>query len=176
MFFFVVQVVVTVLGLVAHTRLDRSAARRTTGRVLELAVLWLVVTNGAFLLLGGFGHTSAQAPEIAAGIGPDYIPSMFQWEVGWSDLALGLASVLVVRRGLRGGWLAAVVLIAFVNGWGDGIGHLTQWLVHDNTAPNNLLAMPTDFGVPLLAAVLLLLLARRRADAPLRPDTDRVAA
>lgn len=176
MSFFLLQIAITVVGLLVHTTVERSRGRLGPGRGVELALLWLVVTNGAFLLLGGFGHTSQRAPEIAAGIGPDYVPSMFQWEVGWSDLALGLASVLVVRRGLRGGWLAAVVLIAFVNGWGDGIGHLTQWLVHDNTAPNNLLSMPTDFGVPVLAAVLLLVQRRRRAGAPVRPDADRVAA
>ena len=40
--------------------------------------------------------------------------------------------------------------------WGDAIGHIMQYTVHDNTAPDNVWAIPSDIIGPLLAVVLLI--------------------
>lgn len=153
MSFFVFMWAVLLVGLVLHVVLDRSPARRTGARVLELAALWFVVVGlGVNGVLAGLVHLGPGAPAAAESIG--WSPSPFQWENGGSDLAVGLAGVAVAWRRFRGGWMSAVIAVAFVQLWLDGIQHVTQWLVHGNTAPDNVGAIPTCFLVPLLAAVL----------------------
>uniref|UniRef100_UPI002FE30F0A DUF6790 family protein n=1 Tax=Rhabdothermincola sp. TaxID=2820405 RepID=UPI002FE30F0A len=44
------------------------------------------------------------------------------------------------------------------------IGHVMEWVGHDNTEPSNVWVLPTDVGVPLVAVILLA--AYRRASAP----------
>jgi hypothetical protein len=105
MSFFAVQWTVLLVGFTAHAVLDRSSARRTAGRVYELAALWLLVGMGAFNLWAGFGHTGPTSVQVAAAIG--YAPSMFQWEIGWADIALGVLGILCLHRANRGGWTIA---------------------------------------------------------------------
>jgi hypothetical protein len=84
---------------------------------------------------------------------------MFQWEIGWADIALGVLGVLCVRRSHRGGWTDATLVALAVAFFGDGIGHVMQLIEHDNLAPDNVWAIPTCFLVPL--SVLFVHLARR---------------
>ncbi len=46
-----------------------------------------------------------------------------------------------------------------------------QWIAHDNTAPNNVGAIPSDLLQPL-AAVLLLVAYRRTHTGHQRPEAD----
>jgi hypothetical protein len=156
--YFAFQWIVVLGGLAVHVALDRSAARRTAGRVYELAALWLIVGMGAFNLWGGFGHVGPTSAGVAAEIG--YAPSMFQWEIGWADIALGVVGVLCVRRVNRGRWTDATLVALTVSFFGDGIGHIMQLVAHDNLAPDNVWAIPTCFLVPTFSA-LFVLLARR---------------
>lgn len=167
MSFFAVQWTVIVVGFVAHVALDRSPIRRTAGRVYELAALWLLVGMGAFNLWGGFGHTGPTSDQVAAAIG--YAPSMFQWEIGWADIALGVIGVLCARRSNRGKWTSATLVALTVSFFGDGIGHIAQLLGHGNTAPDNVWAIPTCFLVPALSALFVHL--ARRHGAFTRPPT-----
>ena len=160
MYYFVFQWALLLIGLALHLALDRSPAKRTTPRVLELVALWFVVVGiGVNGVLAGLVHTGPGAGSAAAGIG--FLPTPFQWEVGVSDLAVGLAAIASSRPRFRGSWMSAVIVIAFVQLGGDGVGHLMQYVAHDNTAPNNLLSIPTCFLVPVIAG--LTTLAHRRA-------------
>lgn len=168
MSFFAIQWTVLLVGFLAHVLLDRSAVRRTGGRVYELAALWLLVGMGAFNLWGGFGHTGPTSDQVAAAIG--YAPSMFQWEIGWADIALGVLGVLCVRRSHRSDWTNATLVALTVSFYGDGIGHVMQLVGHGNLAPDNVWAIPTCFLVPALSA-LFVHLARRHGTYS-RPLTD----
>jgi uncharacterized membrane protein len=103
--YFTVQWVTLVVGFAGHVLLDRAPMRRTASRVLELAALWMLVGMGVFNLWGGFGHIGPTSDEVAASIG--YTQSMFQWELGWADMALGVLGVLCARRAHRGQWTNA---------------------------------------------------------------------
>ena len=173
MYFFAFMLAVLFVGLALHVALDRSPARRTAPRVLELVALWFVVWGiGVNGVLAGLVHTGPGAASAAAEIG--FLPTPFQWEVGVNDLAVGIAGVLCARRSLRGGWMSATVAVAFVSLWGDAIGHVMQLVAHDDTAVNNVWAMPIGFGVPLVAAIALVASRRsaRAAAAASTPDRE----
>lgn len=158
MSYFAVQWISLVIGFAAHVLLDRSPLRRTAGRTFELAALWLLVGMGAFNLWGGFGHIGPTSDQVAASIG--YTQSMFQWEIGWADIALGVLGVLCARKAHRGQWTNATLTALTVSFFGDGVGHVIEWLGHGNLAPDNVWAIPTCFLVPTLSA-LFVYLARR---------------
>ncbi len=139
-----------------HTFVDRKPNRRTTRRVVELWLLWFLVAGGAFSILGGIGHIGPNSTDVAADIG--YTPSMFQWEVGWGDIALGTVGVLCLWK--RGSFMTAAVIVLAIGYWGDAIGHVMQWVAHDNTAVNNVWALPSDILQPLVAVVLLIVYRR----------------
>jgi hypothetical protein len=171
--YFTVQWVTLVVGFAGHVLLDRSPMRRTASRVLELAALWMLVGMGVFNLWGGFGHIGPTSDEVAASIG--YTQSMFQWELGWADMALGVLGVLCARRAHRGQWTNATLVALTVSFYGDGIGHVMQWLGHGNLAPDNVGAIPTCFLVPALSALFVALARRRGAFSPPVPTPVRDA-
>ncbi|WP_084957906.1 DUF6790 family protein [Thermoactinospora rubra] len=160
-YFIVVPLLVLVVAPLVHVLVDRSPARRTRRRVVELWLLWVVAGGGAQSIFGGIGHIGPYAPEIAEGIGFAHTP--FQWEVGWADIAVGLLGVLSIWN--RGSFLTAAVIAAAVLFWGDAIGHFMQWFGHGNTAPGNVWAIPVDVLQPL-AAIGLLIAYRRGERSP----------
>jgi hypothetical protein len=164
---FLIQWTVVVVGFAVHATLDRSPLRHTRGRVFELAALWVLVGIGASILWGALGHIGPTSHATAASIG--YVPSMFQWEVGWADLAFGLLGVLCARRENRGGWTNATLVAWTIFLYGCGIGHIMQWVAHDNTTPNNVWSIPTCFLAPPLGA-LLVHLARRHGAYTAQPS------
>lgn len=172
--FFAVQWTALVVGFAAHVLLDRSPMRRTAGRVFELAALWMLVGMGVFNLWGGFGHVGPTSDEVAASIG--YTQSMFQWEIGWADIALGVLGVLCARHAHRGQWTNATLVALTVSFYGDGIGHIMQWLGHANLAPNNVWAIPTCFLVPALSALFVVLARRRGTFTPRAEAREAVTA
>jgi len=172
--FFAAQWIVLIGGFLIHLGLDRSAARRSRARVYELAALWLLVGGGAFNILGGLDHIGPFSEQSAVSIG--FAPSMFQWEVGWADIAVGVLGVGCARRTNRGGWTTATLVALTISFFGDGIGHVMQLLVHGNTAPNNLWAIPADFLVPALSILFVLLWRRHAEVGAVEPDASRVTA
>ncbi len=156
MVFFLVPWFVLIIGVVVNVLLDRHSQRRTTPRIVEIALLWTVVWFAVWGLIGVLGHIGPNSADIATSIG--YAPSMFQWEVGFGDLALcalGIASFWFRDR-----WLTAGVVALAISYGGDAIGHIMQYVSHNNTAPNNVWAIPSDILQPLLAIVLLVLYRR----------------
>lgn len=162
MVFFLASWVITVVGWIVHVFVDKVPDRRTGPRVLELLLLWLLVVTGVFSLIGGIGHVSGMSDELAVEIG--YQQSMFQWEVGWGDIALSILLIGCALPRLRGTWMTAAVVVLAVQYGGDGIGHVMEYVAHDNTAPSNVWAIPSDFLQPILA-ILLLVIYRRQTSA-----------
>jgi hypothetical protein len=152
--FFLVSWLSILLGWLIHVVLDKRPNRRTTPRVLELAFFWLLGGTGAWAIFGGFGHIGPTHDEIAEGIG--YAPSKFQWEVGWSDIALGVLMLVAVWK--RGQFIPAALIVVTIQYGGDAWGHIDEWLRNDNTEPNNVWAIPSDILGPLLLLTLYFVL------------------
>jgi len=156
--FFIIPYVVVLIGWLIHVFVDRVPNRRTGHRVIELLLLWLLVFFGAWAIFGGITHISGMSGELAEQIG--YTQSMFQWEVGWADIAFGVLGVGCAFPRLRDNWMTAAVVVLLVGYGGDAIGHIMEYVAHDNTAPDNIWAIPSDLIQPILAAVLLVIYRR----------------
>lgn len=162
--YFAIQWVVVAVGFAVHLLLDRRRHGHRAGRAVELLLLWVLVFGGAWAVYGGLGHISGMSDQLAESIG--YAPSMFQWEVGWGDIALGVLGIGCAWKRLRGQWMTAAVVVLAVQYGGDAIGHVMQWTANDNTAPDNVWAIPSDVLQPLLAAGLLWAHRRHTNPAP----------
>lgn len=156
--FFAVFWVVLVLGFLVHWLVDRRRPDRDPHRTVELMLLWVVVLGGVWTILGGLSLIDGQSRQGAISTG--YAPSMYQWEVGWADIAIGVLGVMCARKALRGQWTTAAVAVLAISFGGDAIGHVMQWGIHGNTAPVNVWAIPQDI-VQAGLAVLLLVIYRR---------------
>jgi hypothetical protein len=161
-YFFSVWLVL-IIGWLLHVFLDHHADRRTTRRVVELALLWVLVGGGVGAILGGLSHIGPNSGRVADQIG--YAHSRFQWEVGWADIALGVLGIGCAWRRLRGTWLTAAVVALAISYGGDEIGHLVEW-AHGNDHPDNVWSIPNDILQPLLAIVLLVAYRRLNRGAP----------
>lgn len=146
---------------IIHIFLDHNPARRTRGRVLELIFFWWISLSGAQSMAAGFGHILPGHQEIADQIG--FAHSPFQWEVGFADIAIG--ALLLLAAWKRGDYIVPALLAFAILYIGDAIGHIIQWVEHDNTEPYNIYVIPTDFGQPIIAIVLYLLIRRERPEA-----------
>lgn len=165
MIFFVIPWIVLVIGVLVTVLVDRSPMRRTGERVVEIALLWVVVWFGVWGLVGVMGHIGPNSAEVADSIG--YAQSMFQWEVGFGDLALSVLGI--ASFWFRDRWLTAGVVALAISYWGDAIGHVMQYVGDGNDAPNNVWAIPSDIAQPLLAIVLLVLYRRGLGRLPASP-------
>jgi hypothetical protein len=164
MLFFLAMWLLLIVGWLVHVAVDRHPDRRTGPRIVELALLWLLVGGGAWTVLGGLSHIGPNSDQVAEQIG--YAPSMFQWELGWADIAIGVLGIGCAWRRLRGSWMTAAVVALAISFGGDAVGHLMQLVVHDNRAPANVWSLPSDVLQPLLAIGLLVAYRRARRPAP----------
>jgi uncharacterized membrane protein YsdA (DUF1294 family) len=162
--FFALFWIILIVGFLIHWLVDRHRHGHHPRRVIELGLLWVVAFGGLWTLLGGISHISGQSHHLATSIG--YAPSMFQWEVGWADIAVGFLGLACVRKSLRGQWMTAAVVVLAIYFAGDGIGHIMQWSAHHNTAPDNIWAIPSDFLQPAVGIILLMLYRRSGTPAP----------
>jgi len=162
--YFAFQSLVLVIGFVIHVLVDRHDDAKTKPRVVELALLWTVAGVGTWAILGGIAHIGPTSDTLAVEIG--YTQSMFQWEVGWADIAIGVLGLGAIWK--RDGWLDAAVTALAIGYGGDAIGHIMEYVAHDNAAGSNVWAIPSDIIQPLLAIVLLIAYRRQ--------SRDRVAA
>lgn len=153
--FFLTPYLICIIGWVIQVFLDRKPDRRTRHRVVELLLLWVLVFMGAWAIFGGVLHLSGQSSQLATEIG--YAQSMFQWEVGWGDIALGVLGVGCAWRALRDNWMTAAVVVLVIAYGGDAIGHVMEYVAHNNTAPGNVWAIPSDIVQPLAAVILLII-------------------
>lgn len=124
----------------------------TKGEISETFLSYLLFFNvGCMGLLAFYAHVfnaDATAQSIGWAVG-----SPFQFEMGMTNLAIGVAGVLCYwYRGLF--WMATITIVTVLF-WGCFIGHLIEYSKGD-TAPYNigLFIWFSDLLVPLLAVVL----------------------
>jgi hypothetical protein len=133
-----------------------------TGPVGTRYLSWLLLLSiGVEMIWAGLFHILFPATA-AAQIGWQVSP--FQFEVGVSDLAMGIVAVVAFRRGL--GFRTAVVFYVVLFYIGVAFGHVRQALVAGNYSPDNfgLLLLITIIKIVLLSG--LLWKAREEALAP----------
>jgi hypothetical protein len=119
------------------------------------------VTIGVAGIVGGLYHLFDGA-KIAHEIGFTRGDGGFQTEVGFGDLALGVAAVLCVK--FRDRYWLAILLVAAISLWGDAFGHIHQEVVNDNHDVDN--AGPVlyaDILFPLIGLALYAALERARS-------------
>jgi hypothetical protein len=146
-----VMLVVAVIAA-ALTRHPQAPAERFLAWLLLLPI-------GVSGLWAGLFHVVF--PRVSA----DFIGwqvSPFQFEVGMADLGIGLTAVIAFWRSLE--FKAAAVCVASVFLLGDAVGHVRDMVVAGNFAPGNA-GVPffTDVICPVAALALLLAAKRARA-------------
>ena len=154
---YVLYVLVALVG--AAVNLWRHPDERGPTQMVEVVLLWwIVVMIGAAGIVGGLFHLLDGA-SIAQEIGFTRGDGGFQTEVGFGDLALGVAAALCVW--FRDRYWLAIVVVATISLWGDAFGHIHQGIVNDNHDPDNTgPVLYVDIAVPLVA--LALYIARER--------------
>lgn len=116
-----------------------------------------LLENGVVFLVGwagigaGISHIFF-AKKTAASIG--WAPSPFEAEVGFADLAMGIAGVMAANQSTDY-WLA-VIVISSIFRVGCGTGHVRQMIRQRDFAPNNTAVLAIDFGVPLFLGLAYL--------------------
>jgi hypothetical protein len=145
----------------AGIHLWRHPEQRQGAAAVEVVLLWwIVVTIGVAGVVGGLFHLF-DGPDIAREIGFTRGDGGFQTEVGFGDLALGLAAIGCVW--FRDRYWLAVLIVAAVSLWGDAYGHLHQEAVNDNHDPDNTgPVLYSDILVPLVGLLLYVLQERLR--------------
>jgi hypothetical protein len=156
--------VVLIVGFLVHWLADRRRPGRGPHRTVELLLLWVVVLGGAWAVVAGLTLIDGESHQSAVSIG--YAPSMYQWEVGWADIAIGVLGVACARKALRGQWMTAAVVVLAICFGGDAIGHVMQWSAHNNTAPVNVWSIPHDLLQSGIAVLLLVIYRRLDGPAP----------
>ncbi|HYP55205.1 MAG TPA: DUF6790 family protein [Solirubrobacterales bacterium] len=164
---FVLYAVVALAGAAIH--LWRHPERRDRATAVETVLLWwIVVALGVAGIVGGLFHLF-DGPEVAREIGFTRGDGGFQTEVGFGDVALGVAAVLCVW--FRDRFWLAVLVVAAISLWGDAYGHVHQAIVNDNHDVDNTgPVLYTDVLFPLVALLLYGYRERLRRGEPERAD------
>lgn len=118
----------------------------------EQALRWvLYIALGWTAVVGSLMHT-VLARRTAASIG--WETNGFQYEVGFANLAMGLAGIYAGSSDRPEAWIAASIaggvflLLAAVN-------HIVEIVRDKNYAPGNTAILISDLGVPISLFVLL---------------------
>lgn len=154
-----------VLGLIAAgVSLARHPRPWGTSLVVEKILAWFIFFPIGAMFFYNFVMHVFFGEMAARFIG--WQDSPFQFEVGVASLGFSLLGFLAFRGdfSMR---VAAVAGSACFMAWA-GLGHIYQMAAHHNFAPGNAgVIFYSDFLVPLLGAVLLVL-QRRHSGAPVR--------
>jgi len=156
-----ISLVFSALALIgAGMHLTLTTERRTRARIAEVLLLYLLVFGIGVTGLGAFISHAFTPDEAAAAIGWP-AGNLFQLEVAAANLGFGVLGVLCVWR--RGSWWSATAIGSACFLWGAAYAHISDFLVHDNRAIDNIgPVLYTDIFVPL--AILLLLAYVRWAE------------
>lgn len=159
---FVFYAIVALAGAGIH--LWRHPEGRVAARAVETILLWWIVVTIGVAGIVGAGYHLFDGPGIAREIGFTRGDGGFQTEVGFGDLALGVAAVLCIW--FRDRFWLAVIVVALISLLGDAYGHIYQAIEHDNHDPDNTgVVFYADIIYPIVAAALYLFrerLARAR--------------
>jgi hypothetical protein len=160
---FALYAVVALAGAAIH--LWRHPGDRDRAAIVETVLLWwLVVPIGLAGIVGGLFHLF-DGPQIAREIGFTRGDGGFQTEVGFGDVALGVAAVLCIW--FRDRFWLAVIVVATISLWGDAYGHIHQAVVNDNHDVDNTgPILYTDIVFPLVALLLYAYRERLRPSGP----------
>jgi hypothetical protein len=136
--------------------------------VLDRALRYIFIFPLGLLGLWAFvGHVMFPA-QAAAAIG--WPPSPFQFEVGYANLGIGLASLYAAFTTFYARVAVAIAASCFLVG--AGIGHVHDIMAYDNlTAGNAGPILITDFLTPMAVLGLLIASARRPRQRPRSPDS-----
>ncbi|WP_208430450.1 DUF6790 family protein [Methyloceanibacter sp. wino2] len=141
--------------------------------VLDRALRYVFIFPLGLLGIWAFiGHVMFPA-QSAAAIG--WPPSPFQFEVGYANLGLGLASLYAAFTTFYARVAVAIAASCFLVG--AGIGHVHDIMAYNNLTPGN--AGPilvTDFLTPMAVLALLIASARRPKQRPRSPDSAALEA
>jgi hypothetical protein len=134
-----------------------AALRRSPKTPAERLLSWiLLLPIGVTGIWAGVSHVFFPATD-AAHIG--WQVSLFQFEVGMADLAVGVTACLAFRRDLA--FKAAAVSAASIFLLGDAVGHVRDMTVAGNFAPGNAgVPLYIDVICPVLAISLLMIAMR----------------
>lgn len=149
--FAIIFLALALIGAAIHLLVEKRP--RTRERVIEVFLLWLLaVTVGAQSIFAFYAHAFL-ADRAAESIGfPPGNP--FQFEVACANLAFGVLGILCIWR--RGDFWMATALGSAIYLIGAGYGHIKEFIVNDNRAPNNSgPILYTDILVPLVILALL---------------------
>jgi len=144
---YVLYALVALIGAGVH--LWRHPADRGTERALGVVLgWWIVVTLGISGIIGALFHL-LDGPGVAKEIGFTRGDGGFQTEVGFGDLALGVAAVMCIW--IRDRYWLAILVVASISLWGDAYGHVHQAAVNDNHDVDNTgPILYTDIFFPLV--------------------------
>ena len=138
---YVLYALVALAGAGIH--LVRHPAERRPAQAVEVVLLWwIVMTIGVAGIVGGLFHLFDGA-SIAREIGFTRGDGGFQTEVGFSDLALGVAAALCIW--FRDRYWLAILVVATISLWGDAFGHIHQEIINDRTTTP---ITPARFSTP----------------------------
>ena len=144
----------------------RAARPMTQAFAVDRALRYLFIFPLGLMSLWAFVVHVFFSERAAAEIGRAASP--FQFEVGYANLGIGLASLYAAYTGFYARVAVAIAASSFLIG--AGIGHVVDISQHGNLAPGS--AGPilvTDFLTPMVVLALLIVAARRPR--PKSPDT-----
>lgn len=155
---------IALIGASIHIGVTKN---KTTEHRLTVALLWgIVVAMGIGEVITAASHVVAPAAT-AAQIGWA-AGSPFQWEVAMANLSFAVLGIACYWK--RGSFWSASITGYLVYFWGCGVGHIYQYVVHQDTAPYNWGPLvPVVFVVPLVLAILNIALVRTQKRATGQP-------
>jgi hypothetical protein len=119
----------------------------------ESLLLWTLYLSVGWAGVGaGLSHT-VFAKSTAASIG--WKTNDFQYEVGFADLATGVAAIYAVHAGSPTAW-AAVAIAGGLFRLLAGVNHIRGIVRQKNYAPGNSVILIANFGPPLVFLITLL--------------------
>lgn len=119
----------------------------------ETAIRWLLFLAAGWTSIGAFLAHTVFAKKTAEGIG--WTTNGFQYEVGFANLAIGVACLVASYQALPEAWTIGAIAVSVFYVLA-GINHVVGIVRDRNLAPGNSLILISDFGVPISLWILLL--------------------
>jgi hypothetical protein len=156
----IVLFVVAIITSFAKVRRARTARQSpSVASIFWSEILFYAVGIGFVY----YGLLHAYAQNIAApSIG--WLPSPFEYELGWVEIGLGVSAILSLWRGYDFRLALSIPFVIF--SWAAAAQHIQLIICCHNMAPGNagLILWFSDIAVPLIVLVLAILSSRSVED------------
>lgn len=119
----------------------------------ENALRWLLFLAVGWTGIGGSVSHIIFAKQTARSIG--WQTNGFQYEVGFANLAIGLAALYAAYQDERAAWATASIAAGVFLGLA-GINHVIEMFRERNFKPGNSVILVSDFGIPISLVALLI--------------------